>query len=281
MRVEVRSLAVRTDLAVLVAAGSLVEDRGDHLLVSTPAVPDYYWGNFAVVTPAGLARPVPEWEAELAAAHPGSRHRALACDGRPGGALLQPWLAAGYEAEWSVVQVRDRAARPGDVPSAPDTGAEIRPLVSDADWLGQAELSAAGEDPTAYSPAFVAGRTAQERDLTTRGRTTWWGAFEGGRLLASLGIVDVGDGLARYQSVKTHPDARRRGLARALLLRAADQAFARPGVDRLVIVADPDYHAADLYRSCGFEDRESALGLLKPPPGGTTEGSGHHDDGDG
>ena len=51
---EPRSLAWRTDLALLLAAGSEVDDRGDHLVVRTPANPGFYWGNFLLLdVPAG------------------------------------------------------------------------------------------------------------------------------------------------------------------------------------------------------------------------------------
>ncbi len=257
---DVRSLGLRTDLALLAAAGSTIEDRGDHLLARTPEVPSFYWGNFAVLRPEGLALGVEAWDARLAEAYPTSRHRALACDDEVADDLLAPFVEAGYEVERSVVQVRDRDTGPGRV----EVDATVRPLVSDADWEGEVDLSRAGEDPEEYTLEFAVGRTAQERRLAESGLGTWWGAFDGDRLVSSLGIFRAGTDLARYQSVKTHPDARRRGLARALVLAAAEEAFGW-GVQHAVIVADPDYHAAGLYRSCGFDDRERYTGLLKRP----------------
>ena len=71
-------------------------------------------------------------------------------------------------------------------------------------------------------------------------------------MASQLGIFATGDGLARYQSVETDPEYRRRGLARGLVHLAG-----RYGLDnlapKLVIVADPEYFAIDLYRSVGFE----------------------------
>jgi ribosomal protein S18 acetylase RimI-like enzyme len=94
---------------------------------------------------------------------------------------------------------------------------------------------------------------------------TWFGAFEHGMLRAALGIVSDGSGLARFQMVETHPDARRRGLASALLHRAGSAAL-DAGAETLVIVADPAYHAIDLYRSAGFADRETKVELTRRPP---------------
>jgi hypothetical protein len=43
--VDVRSLGLRTELALRVLSGSLVEDRGDHLVVRTPDNPTFWWGT--------------------------------------------------------------------------------------------------------------------------------------------------------------------------------------------------------------------------------------------
>src|SRR5438128_354895 len=81
----------------------------------------------------------------------------------------------------------------------------------------------------------------------------------------ALGIVTDGRGLARYQAVETHPEHRRQGLARALVLAAGELATDRFGVGTLVIVADPGYVAIDLYRNLGFVDRETQVQLQRAP----------------
>jgi ribosomal protein S18 acetylase RimI-like enzyme len=70
--------------------------------------------------------------------------------------------------------------------------------------------------------------------------------------------------------VETHPDARRRGLASALVHLAGMTAL-DAGADTLVIVADPSYHAIDLYRSVGFADRETKVELTRRPPAGASD----------
>jgi len=71
-----------------------------------------------------------------------------------------------------------------------------------------------------------------------------------------MGIVDAWGGLARYQSVETHPDLRGRGLAGTLVHRVASYAFDERGARTLVMVADPEYLAVRVYRSVGFDDTE-------------------------
>ena len=47
---HVRSLAFRTDLALLERGGTEVTDRGTHLVVRTPGNPTFYWGNFMLLS---------------------------------------------------------------------------------------------------------------------------------------------------------------------------------------------------------------------------------------
>ena len=84
-------------------------------------------------------------------------------------------------------------------------------------------------------------------------------------ILSGLGIFGAGEGVARYQSVETHPDARSRGLAGTLVHTAGEWAREHLGTRTLVIVADPDYHAQRLYESVGFTGTETQLAFQKRP----------------
>ena len=46
---DVASLGFRTDLALLERSGSTIDDRGDHLVITTPSNPGFYWGNFLLL----------------------------------------------------------------------------------------------------------------------------------------------------------------------------------------------------------------------------------------
>ena len=100
--------------------------------------------------------------------------------------------------------------------------------------------------------------------MTEAGTATWFGAFEGDRLVSSLGLVHD-DELARYQSVGTLPAFRGRGLASALVERAGRHALDDLGVRRLVMVADPEYLAIRIYRALGFDDSETQVQLTRRP----------------
>jgi ribosomal protein S18 acetylase RimI-like enzyme len=261
--VDVTSLGFRTDLHVLRLGGSEITDRGDYLIVRTPADPSYWWGNFMLlggpVEPGSVPTLLKRYDDEL----PGAEHVAWGIDSVDGSVGAEDELAgAGFGIERNTVLTATSL-----VPPAGATAAELRPFSGDDDWAQGLGLRTACSDLTsgAYTTGFLIARAAQERALCSTGHAAWYGAFAGGVLQAALGLVTDGE-IARYQTVETRPDARRQGLASALIHRAGATALAA-GVKTLVIVADPDYHAIELYRRLGFTDRETQVQLTRRPPG--------------
>lgn len=228
-----------TDLAVLRLGGSSVEHHGDHWVVRSPDNPSYHWGNLllaerAVEDGAG-------WAVAFERAFPEAAHRSIALVSRP--ADVSAWTERAYEVGHDVVLAADVPPPVTDLPA----DYEVRPL-GDDDWDASLDLrlDSFGEDET-----FERAATDTRRRMVAEGHTRWLGAFAGDSLAAELGIVDVGDGVARYQSVLTAPDHRRRGLTRHLLAEAAAWAASR-GARRWVIVAEPGSDAERLYRAAGF-----------------------------
>jgi len=261
--VDVTSLGYRTDLLVLRPGGSEITDHGDHLVVRTPANPSYWWGNFVLlggpVEPGSVPTLLKRYDEEL----PGAEHVAWGIDSVDGSVGAESELAgAGFGVERNTVLTATSL-----VPPAGAAAAELRPLSEDDDWAQGLELRTACSDLTsgAYTTEFLVARAAQERALCATRHATWYGAFVGGVLRAALGLVTDGE-VARYQTVETHPDARRQGLASALVHHAGATALAA-GVKTLVIVADPDYYAIGLYRRLGFTDHETQVQLARRPPG--------------
>jgi ribosomal protein S18 acetylase RimI-like enzyme len=258
---DVRSLAYRTDLALLELGGSEVDDRGTHLVVRTRANPGFYWGNYLLLPRAPGVDEGERWVAEFRREFPEARHCTFGVDGTDGSpADLASLSTLGFEIDASTVMTAG-SVHP---PPRPDTTATVRPLAGDDDWGRQVELSLAGEDEH-MTPEFVRRRTAQHRAVVEDGHGRWFGAFLGGALVASLGLVDAGGGLARFQDVKTHPDARGRGLAGRLVHTASRFGLDELGARTLVMVADPDYLAIRIYRSVGFDDTEIQLAAARLP----------------
>jgi GNAT superfamily N-acetyltransferase len=241
---------------IRVLEGSQVSDRGDYLVIRTPHNPDYWWGNFLLL-PSLPERAAP-WLETFAAEFPAARHVTLGIDltdATAGDAL------EGMRAEFFAVL----SAESPHEPQFPHRDAVFRPMAGDDDWRQSALLRAVitaggpGDDP-----GFLQARVAAERALTEAGHGWWFGAFVDGELVAQLGVVTDGSGLARYQNVETHPDARRQGLAGTLVWRAGQYAL-RSGVRTLVMVADPGAGAIRVYRSVGFTQVQTQLGFERLP----------------
>ena len=258
---EVRSLGYRTDLAILALEGSHVTDRGDHMVIRTPANPDYWWGNFLLLRdlkPGSGSG----WMKRFAAEFPDAQHLALGLD-ETDPSSVDPSELAGMTMERNAVMT----ATSVHAPSHANTEAVFRTLEGDADWRQSSELAAAiyaGEP--GGDAEFLTARQAAKRALTEAGHGAWFGAFLDGTLVSQLGLIAGESGLARYQSVETHPAARRRGLAGTLVWHASVTALNRD-TSTLVMVADPGDDAIRVYRSVGFTVTEPQLSFVRQPAG--------------
>jgi ribosomal protein S18 acetylase RimI-like enzyme len=268
--VDVRSLAYRTDLALLRLAGSEIDDRGTHIVVRTPDNPGFRWGNFYLLAQPPGPDEVDAVVAAYDADFPESSHRAFGIDGtEPYGEALDPLVRVGLKPDTATVMT----AASVHPPPRPNPDAVYRQLVSDDDWAQRIEVAIAvdgGETDPDFYLEFITRRARAERGLAEAGHGAWWGAFLDGRLASHMGLVDAGDGLARYQSVETHPELRGRGLAGTLVHRVATYGFDELAARILVMVADPEYSAIRIYRSVGFDGTEAQTELNQAERDATT-----------
>jgi hypothetical protein len=270
---KVQALGYRTDVAIRVLEGSVVEDRGEYLVIRSLDNPNFWWGNFLLLRSL-LPGSGSMWIARFEAEFPTARHVTLGVDVPEDGALHPAeLLALGLDFEASEV-LTAHELRP---PPHPNTAATYRVLAGDDDWRQAESLRmAAAEQDTDEHAEFNRARIASERALTEAGHGAWWGAFLDGQLVASLGVVPIGEPdsgerpLARYQHVETHPGFRRQGLAGTLAWHAGQSVLTsrapRCGAaGTLVIVADPADVAIRVYRSVGFAETERQYAFARPP----------------
>ena len=129
-----------------------------------------------------------------------------------------------------------------------------------------AENDRTGEEEPKSFERFAQGQARARRALSDRGLGASFGAFADDVLVADLSIVQCGT-TARYQSVGTGHEHRRRGLV-SHLLGVAAQWSASHGCDRWVIVTEASNPAGRVYRSLGFEpDTGNAQAYRKPDHG--------------
>jgi GNAT superfamily N-acetyltransferase len=236
-------LGWHTDLEVLRQAGSSIIEQDDRLIVRTPENPSYYWGNFVLVTDPAAVNEADRWLGEFERLFPDAEHRAIGLVAEPD---RQLWLDRTMFTESADVLVSAGPIAPAPLAE----GYQVRPIASDADWAASTTtriVCFTGQDE------FEARTTESRIEMArTAPHAPWFGAFAGDELAAELGITVLPGGVARYRSVVTHPDHRRRGLARHLLAVAAESAREH-GADKLVIVADGGSDAGRLYQRAGFE----------------------------
>jgi GNAT superfamily N-acetyltransferase len=197
---------------------------------------------------------------------PGAGHLAVGLDATEA-VDVSAYQQVGLEPDCSVVL----SAGPLP-PGHAQVPAQVRLLHGDDDWQQSVRLALTCRDDSQDDDehlTYLVARKGTQQAMCATGSAAWFGAFVEGRLVGQLGIVAAGPHLdgersARYQHVETDPQFRRLGLAAALLREAGAHAFATLRVDRLVVVADPGYHAIDLYRRLGFVDLQAQVQLQRP-----------------
>ena len=268
-----RALAWATDIDVL-PLDRVVRRVDDHLVVRSPGNPEHYWGNMLIFDEPPRAGDRERWCAVFAAAfadEPRVRHRTFAWDRTDGalGSAREEFVAVGYELEETVAlvaQLQDvhpharesRAVRISALDAAPGADAAL--------WDQVIELQMASRDERFAEDthrAFLHARARELRALFVDGHGAWYVALEGdgGEVLGSCGVVLTG-ARGRFQTVDTAPAHRRRGICSRLVVEAARMS----GAQRLVICADPEYHALGLYESLGFRRAEHVAGVCLQPP---------------
>ena len=237
-------LGWRTDLSILKMSGAQVISFEDYILVQSPENPGYHWGNCILVTSGELAADPPRCLRTFGMYLPGANHVAI---GLPAAPSRHAWRPFGVQVEATESLIRGESLSSQAVPS----GYDVRQLLSDEDWELALRSDVAEHSDTPGYEDFARRRIAAHRRLTQQGVAAFFGVFAGTELVADLGIVVCGSGVARYRNVSTASDHRRRGLATHLLAVASRWAADR-GVNTWLIVAEPDSAAARLYRSLGF-----------------------------
>jgi ribosomal protein S18 acetylase RimI-like enzyme len=263
--VEVTSLGYRTDLMIRALEGSQVIYHPGYVTVRTPANPAFWWGNFVLLSGNAAREGAEPGLALMRSEFPAAAHVALGIDVTSAAAArLDDFAAAGLDVQQDTVLTAGALREPPH----PNHAAVLRALASEHDWRQSAQLRAicdAEEGGYPAVPAFIAAREAARRTLAGTGHGAWFGAFLDGQLVSQLGVFSDGRGVARYQEVATHPDARRQGLAATLLCHAAQYATSHLAATTLVIVAEPAEPAIGVYRGVGFADRESEVSVSRAP----------------
>jgi GNAT superfamily N-acetyltransferase len=266
---NLRSLGYRTDLIFARFSGEIT-DCGHYMVVRTPSNPTFYWGNFVLFDRPPNSGDLEDWLEVFAKEIPYAKHIAIGWDGQEPGDT-EAFVQAGLEFDPTIVMTATEVHAPPKV----NLEATYRMFDSDDDWAQLLELGLLcnddGYEPEGYR-VFLQCKNLNRRRMGEAGLGNWFGAFLEGRLVCGMGLYSDagfegdhfdGDRVARFQSVETHPDFRRRGLCGSLVYHVATHGLEVMKARTLVMCADPEYHAARIYESVGFRPTERQYALQK------------------
>lgn len=264
---QIQTLTYRTEFFFLEYGGKRT-DFDDCCVFETPDNPAYHWGNSLFFPNPPQQGDLPHWKARFreAFAHaPLVRHITFCWENHDGLSeeVIAPFLEDGFASEENDTLITQALVAPQRL----RTDLEIRPLRSDADWEAAFELYVlVGREfyTSPEYPTFSKKHMQTYRRLTEEGFGHWYGAFLDGQLVADLGLYRI-DNLARFQSVKTHPQHRKQGVCSTLVYHASREGLAHSETDTLVICARSDSQAGRIYRRLGFSFHEQATCVICPP----------------
>lgn len=263
---ELTSLSHRTNLMFHRFDGR-VFDRGRYLVVHSPRNPGYYHGNLLLMSEPPGPGDAARW-CELYAREVGEPmgvgHVTLAWDGEDAGDTRE-LVSAGFELEANVALACSEPQRPRSIP-----GLSMRPLEGDRDWELSSALNAAVDPLRGGSQGYdLFHHRSQERirGMTAAGLGRQMGGFVDGQLVCQMGIFCDG-ALARFNSVETHPQYRRRGICGAMVVACVRIALDELAASKVAIVAEPDSQAERVYRAAGFSYAGREHSALRKPSRG-------------
>ena len=107
---------------------------------------------------------------------------------------------------------------------------------------------------------FYRSQSIRYQAMVQAGFGNWYGGYLNGRLVSGLGIFHR-NGVGRFQIVCTDPNYRRLGLCGTLVYLASIHAIEKMNLNKLVMCADPDYFAIQIYESIGFKQQQLEHGV--------------------
>ncbi len=263
-----RSLGIQTNLIFHRFSGVVLE-RETYVVVKTPSRPGYFWGNFILMHQPPSVGDFSKWidifETEIGPRTQTGFMTFTWDDPNGIEGDLTEFRNFGFKLKKSVILTAKNVHQP------PSFNEElvVRPLKTDQDWEHYVDIHF-DPDWEYGSPEgqrhFLETEALELRKMVDAGMGVRFGAFLGKKPIAELGIY-WDQHIARFNNVGTHRDYRRRGACGSLVYLASQEILRNRPETTLVMEADPEYHAAKIYESVGFQATQKMCELEWYDPG--------------
>jgi RimJ/RimL family protein N-acetyltransferase len=258
---ELNALRFKSEL-IFTSFDGLVEDRGSYLVIKTLTNPNFFWGNLLIFDRPPKLGDYQRWieifKKEFT--DPRIYHVTLAWDSSDGAiGDVSEFLKNGYELEAKGVLAATQVV----IPPKFNEKLIVRPLQTESEWnqIINLQINCADDNiPKDEWEKFYTSQSERYKAMTVAGLGNWFGGFIEGQLVCGLGIFHR-NGIGRFQIVCTDPNFRRQGLCGTLVYLSAQYAFTQMSINKLIMVADPDYFAIKIYESVGFKKQHIEHGV--------------------
>ena len=256
---KINSLGIKTDM-IFHGYSAVIKDHGNFKSIKTPSNPGFRWGNYLLFENPPKRADFAIWKAcfqKHIGTAPEVTHMLFAWDS-PSPGEYSEFSKAGFTLEEDVVQTAKKLVKP----KAAKVELIMRPLDFKKEFPQVIEnhFLTRGDEEAASYRAFWEQNAKLYLKMIEDGAGLWFGAFVEGKLVSDMGLF-YQDKVARYQAVISLEKYRNLGIASNLVYFVGQFGFNNFGVSDLVIVADQNYHAKDIYRRLGFSGNEQNFAL--------------------
>ena len=260
---EINSIALKTDLIFSQFGGDVVV-RDEYIKVATPKNPRFFYGNYLLFSTPPQKDSFAKWTELFKKEFADNKEisHMTFCWENPKGieSDASEFVKNDFVIEESLVLSTSQIVRPRKYNSE----IEVKPVVSVRDWDRVIEHQVMSRKADFVEDEYLHFKIQQfnaYREMSQAKLGNWFGAYIDGQLAGDLGLY-YANGVGRFQAVETNPFFRRQGVCSTLLYEVCKVALMEWNLQELVIVADPEYHALNVYQDVGFKPVEKLKSMF-------------------